>query len=279
MVGNKEEADVVVDNNGNGNKQDIDNGKSYIGIGMYALNFIKRQNILPGFDFALTNSYHEGLIKGKIATDDLITAGYSENELLYTATGAWISSVPEGAKVLASVSDEEDFFIAGWWPGHEQAKGKALAITQDVGDAKVTVFANTITNRAHPQNSFRFLSNAIFASTLPEYALLPEYTLETTFNLDSLKPNNLVNATVKATNNAGDESAVLVIVALYDKEERMVNISYISKAVPRGKTEVLSAGFRLPSDVDGHEVRVFVWDGKNLGETSMRPLSGVVTLQ
>ena len=97
-------------------------GKSYVGIGINALNAVKNSGILPGFDFDRTRNGHEGLVKAKV-NEHVLTSGYVADELLYTTNGAWITSVPEDAEVLASFSDSDDFYVSGWWPGHEDAKG------------------------------------------------------------------------------------------------------------------------------------------------------------
>ncbi|NLY43957.1 MAG: family 43 glycosylhydrolase [Clostridiaceae bacterium] len=106
-----------------------------------------------------------------------------------------------------------------------------------------------------------------------------DYTIETSFNMTGLEADKLLNANVNVTNNKGIHDSVLAIVALYDRSNRMVNMSYISKTIAVGETDSLSSGFRLPSDVTGYSVKVFVWEGDTLSNTTMQPLSNVVVLQ
>jgi len=106
-----------------------------------------------------------------------------------------------------------------------------------------------------------------------------DYTVETTFNMTNLEPEKLLKAQISVTNNSGTEEPIIAIAALFDDKGRMINVSFISKAVAIGETENLVAGFKLPVDVTGHEVKVFVWKGNTLDDTSMEPLSNVVTLQ
>ena len=82
----------------------------------------------------------------------------------YTTRGSWITAVPEGAEVLAKVKGTDDFYVAGWWPGHEDAKGQTLAFTQQLDDATITLFANDLVFRAHTKHYYRKLANSIFAS-------------------------------------------------------------------------------------------------------------------
>ncbi|WP_246029269.1 M20/M25/M40 family metallo-hydrolase [Paenibacillus humicus] len=155
-------ADVLV--NTTGSKASIEAGKPFIAYGRSAMSTLKGTGLLPGFDFATTGSTHEGLIKAVLNQDSVITAPYQGNDYLYTQSGSYIKSVPEGAEILASASSAEDFFIAGWWPGHEVVKGKVMGFKLADKALNVTVFAGELTNKAHPQAQFRLLANAIYAA-------------------------------------------------------------------------------------------------------------------
>jgi hypothetical protein len=158
----QENADVIVSDSSSLLVSNL-SGKSYIGMGMSALTAVKNRGLLAGFNFQYTRNGHEGLVKAKIK-DHILTSGYKSDELLYTTSGAWITSIPVGAKILASFSDRDDFYVAGWWPQHENAKGKILAFTHTFNDTTVTLFANELAYRAHPQSSYRFIANCIFDS-------------------------------------------------------------------------------------------------------------------
>ncbi|NLY43129.1 MAG: family 43 glycosylhydrolase [Clostridiaceae bacterium] len=101
------------------------------------------------------------------------------------------------------------------------------------------------------------------------------YTVEVIPNIDSLKPGVTFDAKVYVTNKSGNDASVIAIVALYDSYNRMINVSYISKEIALGATERLNAGFKLPSDVTDHRVRVLVWDGTTIDDSKMQPLSEV----
>lgn len=107
-----------------------------------------------------------------------------------------------------------------------------------------------------------------------------DYEITTTFTPDQLSGGMLVNANVDVENINGESKPVVAIVALYDANNKMVNVSFISKTIEKGTTDKLNAGFKLPADITGHEVRVMVWDGTGIGgdESNMEPLSNVVTL-
>ncbi|MBA2938995.1 glycosyl hydrolase 115 family protein [Paenibacillus sp. CGMCC 1.16610] len=106
------------------------------------------------------------------------------------------------------------------------------------------------------------------------------YTIEAGFNLNSLQPGEMLTGKVKVTNVDASGQPVLVIVALYDSNERMVNVSFISKIVAQRSSEYLNAGFKLPANVEGHVARIFVWKGTDIESSSMIPLAnGTTTLR
>ncbi|WP_051424718.1 M14 family metallopeptidase [Paenibacillus graminis] len=160
-------ADVLV----NAGTSLIASGKPFIGYGRTMLSSIKALKILPGLDYSNpvnksnNPSAHEGLFKATVSQDSVITAPYADNEYLYTVSAAYITAVPEGAEVLAKYGTGGDFFKAGWWPNSDAAKGQVLALNYQKDNVHVTLFANDLLNKYHPQNQFRLLANAIYASS------------------------------------------------------------------------------------------------------------------
>ncbi len=80
-------------------------------------------------------------------------------------SAAYITAVPEGAEIIAKYGSGEDFFKAGWWPNHAAAQDQVLALTYNTENVNVTLFANDLMNKYHPQNQFRLLANSIYASS------------------------------------------------------------------------------------------------------------------
>nr|WP_179392582.1 M14 family zinc carboxypeptidase [Sporosarcina sp. JAI121] len=139
-------------------------GKTYVGIGNNALKAVKEAKLLDGFDYVTTQGGHEGLVKATLSVNHQLTSGYEADELLYTTRGSWITNVPEGAEVLATAKNADDFYVAGWWPGHEGAQGQTFAFTKQLEDSTVTLFANDLAFRAHTKYYYRMLANSIFAA-------------------------------------------------------------------------------------------------------------------
>jgi hypothetical protein len=160
-------ADVLV----NSGTNLIASGKPFIGYGRTILGAVKGLKLLPGLDYsnpvnAQGNAdAHEGLFKAVISQDNVITAPYAQSEYLYTLLAAYITAVPEGAEVLAKYGNGDDFFKAGWWPNSNAAKDQVLALSYKKNNLNVTLFANDLLNKYHPQNQFRLLANAIYASS------------------------------------------------------------------------------------------------------------------
>lgn len=106
-----------------------------------------------------------------------------------------------------------------------------------------------------------------------------DFTVNTAFDLSSLQPNKMLNGHATITNNNSSINSVLVIMALYDDSDRMINMCYISKNIPVGNTENLSTGFKLPENTANYKVDMFVWDGTNLNNSTMQPIANVIELK
>ena len=155
---------------------------------------------------------------------------------------------------------------------HERAQGKPYIIQDRVGEASITLFANHITNRAHPAHQFRMLANAIHdgAPGVDEYGFGIKFIdPKLTFKL-----GGDADVTVEITNNTKETEDVTLIVALYNKTNNMmVNYSYINTSFNPGESGRITTGFRIPS-AGNYKVKAFIWDNW----TNARPLSDVLEI-
>lgn len=123
------------------------------------------------------------------------------------------------------------------------------------------------------------LSNVFSLNVL---AVDVNYKVTTTFSPTSLVANNMMTARVLATDESTVQFSglknVLLIVGLYDNNNTMVNVSYISKGLPYHGTDSLSAGFKLPSNISGYSIKTFMWDGTDIKTSNMIPESNIVSL-
>ncbi|NJJ41136.1 TIM-barrel domain-containing protein [Paenibacillus apii] len=106
------------------------------------------------------------------------------------------------------------------------------------------------------------------------------FKMEPSFNMNKLEAGKYLDAKVKVTNALSEDKQVLIIAALYDGNGglKMVNHAYSSSLVKAGQTLQLNAGFQLPASVAGFKVKLMVWEGEDLMNTTMMPLADVVEL-
>ncbi|MFD0676075.1 MULTISPECIES: chitobiase/beta-hexosaminidase C-terminal domain-containing protein [unclassified Paenibacillus] len=170
-----------------------------------------------------------------------------------------LTSATEGASIYFTTDGSNPTAESTLYTGEIDVKEsktiKAIAVKDGMEDSNIAEFKYTILSESDP------------------------YAVETAFNMDSLQPNETLAAKVKITNHDAAEQPVLVIVALYNSNEQMVNLSFISKVVAKGSSEYLNAGFKLPANVEGHEVRVLIWNGADIESSKMNPLANVTTLR
>ncbi|MBA2938993.1 DNRLRE domain-containing protein [Paenibacillus sp. CGMCC 1.16610] len=105
-----------------------------------------------------------------------------------------------------------------------------------------------------------------------------KFIVNVTFNMSKLEPLKTLNANVTAANIGEVEKEVLVVVALYNQNDEIVNLSYSSKKLAAGQSDQIVAGFKLPGAVDGFKAKAVVWEGTDIQDASMIPLSNVVVL-
>ncbi len=146
-------------------------GTPYIALGSAPLEFIKG-NLLTDLDYNTLGM--EALHTVEYPTDSLITASQKADEdyVAYTYRCGVVTKVPDGAQVLIKAADK-DSFIAGCCLNDEGTPidGYVEAFQVTRGGMDLTVFANSIVNRAHQQDDYLFVTNAIYAKSLTGGAL------------------------------------------------------------------------------------------------------------
>ncbi|WP_124057488.1 M14 family metallopeptidase [Vaginisenegalia massiliensis] len=178
VVDSLDEADVIVVDNGDFDPSIIGK-KPTIVFGGEAMFMLK--DLLPGFDINLTTDNttawsYEGLIKADILKDNILASGFLANDLFYSNSGAWITAIPAGFESFIKAQTGDDFYVSGWWPGHDALKGQVLGIDGMFNGNPLMIFAGNPTNKTHTHNFYRWLSNAAFRG---ELAKLEEVKMET----------------------------------------------------------------------------------------------------
>jgi hypothetical protein len=97
-------------------------------------------------------------------------------------------------------------------------------------------------------------------------------------NATQLKANEELVAAITTRNLKSEEQKIMVIVALYDEKGTMVKMVWEGRNVPAMGMETMKLGFKLPGMINGHVVKVMLWDGNNFNSTIQSPQSGTVQL-
>lgn len=169
LAKNVEEADVIIGNQPLNEEEEkaVLDGKPYIALGSYASDSVKKLKL--GFDFERSEDFdYDALTTVDYVDDSLITANYKQDkdQIMYGYGGNMITKTPKDAKVL--VKTTKDDLIEGFMSADHIKKYKGSTQVAELrnGDVDVLVFANSITNKAHQQDDYRYVTNALFARNL-----------------------------------------------------------------------------------------------------------------
>ena len=128
-------------------------GTPYIATGSEPLDYIS-ENLVPGLSYQ-TNG-QEALHNVLYPSDSLITASQSADgdTVIYSLNCAVLTDYPEDAQVLIQATAEDSFIVGCMAGGSIDGGVEAIALQQDGMD--LTIFANSIVNRAHQQDDYLF---------------------------------------------------------------------------------------------------------------------------
>ena len=115
---------------------------------------------------------------------DIVTATYrvEGDYIMYGYGGSYFVKVPKNAKVLIRTTNDRP--IEGFMNEEfiEKYKGQIQAIKLVDGNTKMILFANTLTNKAHQQDDYRYLTASIFslqfAGDFPEIPVTGDPTVK-----------------------------------------------------------------------------------------------------
>ncbi len=147
----------------------VKEGKAYLGAGAGALEKIKTDILGQyGFDYVSNGTNQDALYFVTFDSDSLITASNIKNNdnLIYSYGGAYISSVPTNAEILMTTTKEtplEGFMME---ENLEKFLGAVQAFSYNENGMDVTVFAGSLTNKAHQQDEYQLAANTIFSKSL-----------------------------------------------------------------------------------------------------------------
>jgi hypothetical protein len=147
----------------------FDEGGDYVGLGKDGADLAQELGFMSFDEY---NPPGNSIARIDLTDGDPVAAGFGEQGYVFVNATALFSIQSDDVEVAASL-DAEDFFVSGYWPGWPDsgAAGKAVAIHKTVGAQDMTLIGFDAIFRAHPENGFRMVANAIYNGL--EQALLP----------------------------------------------------------------------------------------------------------
>jgi hypothetical protein len=138
-------------------------GKDYIGIGNTGATLASQ--IFPG---TFTANSYPGTLDSAIRIDyntlDPVGNGFGEEGYGFANGTRTFTALGADVQVAASVHDP-DFLVSGYWPNWQTsgAAGQPIVIRWESDGQDVTLIGLDPIFRAHPEDSFRLVANAIFS--------------------------------------------------------------------------------------------------------------------
>jgi hypothetical protein len=135
-------------------------GGDYVGLGSRGNDLAKQVGLL---DFAEHNPPGNSIARVDLAPGDPVSAGFGAEGYVFVNSAALYSDLGEGVQVAATLDDGE-FFVSGYWPGWQTSgvNGAPVVIHKTADGQDVTLIGFDALFRAHPENGFRMVANAIY---------------------------------------------------------------------------------------------------------------------
>lgn len=176
LTTNLDEANVIVGSQYPVNADEvvakIKAGTPYIAYTADAMGFLKESNLMPGFAGVPNNDWwgFDALSKVEFPEKDIITDTYAnEGDFkMYGYGGGYITDVPAGGKVLIKTTQDEPLEAFMTKEAIQKYKGSIQAIDYQQNGVNVAVFANTLVNKAHQQDDYRYLTAALYSKLTGE---------------------------------------------------------------------------------------------------------------
>ena len=135
-------------------------GGDYVGLGRRGNDLARQVGLL---EFSEYNPPGNSIAHVDLTPGNPVSAGFGAEGYVFVNSTALYSDLGEGVQVAATL-DEGDFFVSGYWPGWQTsgANGAPVVIHKTVGAQDVTLIGFDALFRAHPENGFRMVANAIY---------------------------------------------------------------------------------------------------------------------
>ncbi len=204
------------------------------------------------------------------------------NGSIYYALGSELHeiAIPETDATLKSIKVDGKL-LTNFTPGLQEytvsAKGKASLEVE-------TNQTGALVNIIESDEISTILVSATDGKSVKEYKVHwvnePEYTMDITATfvgkkntvVEKILPNEKITANIEVINKQNKNQDIIVLMELLDEEGNVVDVSQLSRTIPKNKTMKMSTKLNMPADVEGYTLKLTVWEGKKIKE-NMVPLS------
>ncbi len=138
-------------------------GGDYVGLRSTGIGLAISAGILD-VDYTSVSSSNNAIVHVTYNANDSVSGGFLDEDYAFVYGPAWFTRL--GADVVSSAEfGAGDFVVSGYWVGWQGsgAAGNPVMVYTSNGDSDVVVSGLDLTFRAHPENSFRLLANAIYS--------------------------------------------------------------------------------------------------------------------
>lgn len=191
LVASADQADMIVGGNSltQAEVELVKNGKPYIGYTQAGMASAQAAGLAIEFD---GNDWYDALTTVVYQDASMITDKYvaEKDNIVYGYGANRITKIPEGTKVLIKTTEEDP--IEGFISKEriQEYKNAITGIDYKSDTLDVTIFANTMTNKAHQQDDYRFVTNAIYQRYLGKDFVIEEIAPEKAENPNHTPNNN-----------------------------------------------------------------------------------------
>jgi hypothetical protein len=137
-------------------------GGDYVGHRSTGIRMAQDAGIID-VDYESESTSNNAIVNVTYSADDSVAGGFLDQDYAFAFGPAWFTRLGDGVVSSAELG-AGDFVVSGYWVDWQGsgAAGKPVVVHKSSGDSDITLIGLDTTFRAHPENTFRLLGNAIF---------------------------------------------------------------------------------------------------------------------
>jgi hypothetical protein len=189
-------------------------------------------------------------------------------EGLVFQSGADVTVQASASAEPGSTIEKVEFFAGGKKIGEDSSAPYTWTI-EDAEPGAYYIVAKATDNMGREQHS----SPSDFSVINHTEVVSVNYKNEDGTSASSLLPNQILRVDAVVGNLTSDAQSVQMVVALEDENGNPVQLANVSSSLAAKRQSTYSASLKLPANIDGMQVSVYVWDDRRTGE--LEPVSTV----